>query len=160
MIWKLLCWKFYHKQDIYFADSDFMKENLYLYYCILELESNAINLQQLIIYFLWPHMKALIFFKYIHFFIYIYINVFISSLNVRVLLLVRDPRGILQSRKHRGWCPGNPDCDEPALVCSDMVADYEAAKRLRKLYPDTFRYIILEQNSYRNHFTIFSNSSF
>lgn len=34
----------------------------------------------------------------------------ISSLNVRILLLIRDPRGFLQSRKHRVWCPGNADC--------------------------------------------------
>ena len=33
-----------------------------------------------------------------------------SSLNVRILLLIRDPRGFLQSRKHRVWCPGNADC--------------------------------------------------
>lgn len=29
------------------------------------------------------------------------------SLNVRIVLLIRDPRGSLQSRKHRIWCPGN-----------------------------------------------------
>ena len=65
-----------------------------------------------------------------------------SSLNVQVLLLVRDPRATLQwvpssmlhfwynilclsvefivneffrSRKHRIWCPGQPDCDQPEV---------------------------------------------
>lgn len=62
------------------------------------------------------------------------------SLNVRVLLLVRDPRGTLQSRKHREWCPGAPDCDQANLLCADMVSDYSAAIKLQKLYPSRFRY--------------------
>ena len=72
-----------------------------------------------------------------------------SSLNVRVLLLIRDPRGTMQSRKHRLqqidlfmdmdnldkmdylpnsriWCPGNPDCDDPKMLCQDLVDDYQA----------------------------------
>jgi hypothetical protein len=44
------------------------------------------------------------------------------SLNVRVLLLVRDPRGTMESRNHRDWCPGNPDCEDPAKLCSDLVS--------------------------------------
>ncbi|XP_037089198.1 carbohydrate sulfotransferase 6-like isoform X2 [Pollicipes pollicipes] len=54
---------------------------------------------------------------------------------LRVLLLVRDPRGTLQSRGHRTWCPHQPDCDDPARLCDDLVADYWAAQRLAKLYP-------------------------
>ncbi|KAL1376348.1 hypothetical protein pipiens_016944 [Culex pipiens pipiens] len=60
------------------------------------------------------------------------------SLNVRVILLIRDPRGSLQSRKHRVWCPGRPDCDHPPTVCNDMQADYEAAVELTKQYPNKF----------------------
>ncbi|KAE8749405.1 hypothetical protein FOCC_FOCC003919 [Frankliniella occidentalis] len=61
------------------------------------------------------------------------------SLNIRVALLVRDPRGTLQSRKHRDWCPGRPDCSEPLKLCNDLVSDYSAAVRLTKLYPGRFR---------------------
>ncbi|RZC32824.1 carbohydrate sulfotransferase 5, partial [Asbolus verrucosus] len=61
-----------------------------------------------------------------------------EKLNVKVLLLMRDPRGTLQSRKHRDWCPGQPDCDKPNLLCADMVSDYSAAIQLKKLYPDRF----------------------
>ena len=83
-------------------------------------------------------------------------KIFMSSLNVRVLLLIRDPRGTMQSRKHRLqridlygycihiwiiwikwmicpnlpnsriWCPGNPDCDDPKMLCQDLVDDYQA----------------------------------
>lgn len=69
----------------------------------------------------------------------IYNNLIIFfRLNIRVLLLVRDPRGTLQSRKHRDWCPGQPDCDEPALLCADLVSDYSASIRLISKYPDRF----------------------
>lgn len=55
------------------------------------------------------------------------------------MLLVRDPRGTLQSRKHRDWCPGNADCDKPDLLCADMVSDYNAAVQLAEKYPNTFK---------------------
>ncbi|XP_059093340.1 carbohydrate sulfotransferase 1-like isoform X2 [Tigriopus californicus] len=55
-----------------------------------------------------------------------------KSLNLRILLLVRDPRGTMQSRTHRVWCPGNPDCEDPAMLCSDLVNDYKTAQHLTK----------------------------
>lgn len=60
------------------------------------------------------------------------------SLNVKVVLLVRDPRGTLQSRTHRAWCPGNPDCDQAKNLCSDLLQDYKAASQLAKDFPDKF----------------------
>ena len=66
------------------------------------------------------------------------------SLNVQVLLLVRDPRGTLQSRKHRTWCPGEPDCDRPENLCSDLVSDYHAAQQLVKEFPGRIRVIRYE----------------
>lgn len=55
-----------------------------------------------------------------------------------MVLLVRDPRGLLQSRKHRDWCPKSPDCSEPARVCADLVSDFEAAVIYKKKYPNNF----------------------
>jgi len=69
------------------------------------------------------------------------LHFFVGSLGVRVVLLVRDPRGTLQSRKHRDWCPGNPDCFEAVRLCTDLVADYSAAVRLVMKYPHRFRYV-------------------
>jgi len=80
------------------------------------------------------------------------------SLNVRVLLLVRDPRGTIQSRKHRDWCPGNPDCDDPAHLCSDLVSDYHAIKQLMKLFPgkyEVFRYEDFSMDPFNNTAKIF-----
>jgi len=80
------------------------------------------------------------------------------SLNVRVLLLVRDPRGTMQSRKHRDWCPGNPDCDDPAKLCQDLVSDYQAFKLLKKQYPGrykVFRYEDFSMNPTNNTIDVF-----
>ncbi|XP_020706956.2 carbohydrate sulfotransferase 5-like isoform X2 [Athalia rosae] len=67
-----------------------------------------------------------------------------QKLAVRLVLLVRDPRGTLQSRKHRDFCPTSPDCSDPALLCADMVSDYAVAVELQKKYPTTFRVIRYE----------------
>ncbi|XP_015522085.2 carbohydrate sulfotransferase 5 [Neodiprion lecontei] len=70
-----------------------------------------------------------------------------EKLAVRMVLLVRDPRGILQSRKHRDWCPSSPDCFDPALTCADLVSDYKVAVELLKKYPTRFKVIRYEDLS-------------
>ncbi|XP_046471357.1 carbohydrate sulfotransferase 5-like isoform X1 [Neodiprion pinetum] len=67
-----------------------------------------------------------------------------EKLAVRLILLVRDPRGTLQSRKHRSFCRESPDCSDPSLLCADMVSDYNAAVELQRKYPSTFRVIRYE----------------
>ncbi|XP_077284051.1 carbohydrate sulfotransferase 3 [Arctopsyche grandis] len=74
----------------------------------------------------------------------------------RILLLVRDPRGVLQSRRHRDWCPGQPDCDQPALLCADMVSDYVAAVRMAALHPRRFRVLRYEDLSLDPYKTVSS----
>jgi len=82
-----------------------------------------------------------------------------QSLNVRVLLLVRDPRGTIQSRKHRTWCPGNPDCDDPKMLCQDLVDDYHSYQVLKKEFPErymTFRYEDFSMNPVENTKEVFN----
>lgn len=67
--------------------------------------------------------------------------------NVRLVLLIRDPRGTLQSRKHRDWCPGQPDCDDPRALCADMEADYYAARTMLRDYPDRVKVVRYEDLS-------------
>lgn len=62
-------------------------------------------------------------------------------LGVQVLLLVRDPRGTMQSRRHRVWCPDNPDCNDPAWLCQDLISDFHTAKKFLKMFPHSFRYV-------------------
>jgi len=80
------------------------------------------------------------------------------SLNVRVLLLIRDPRGTMQSRKHRTWCPGNPDCDDPKMLCQDLVDDFHAFQVLQKEFPGrymSYRYEDFSMNPANNTAEVF-----
>ena len=63
-------------------------------------------------------------------------------MNEKILLLVRDPRGVIASRwgDVSSWCLGKPDCDDPRRLCSDMEADYYTAKIFLAKYPNNFRY--------------------
>ncbi|QQP35229.1 Carbohydrate sulfotransferase 4like [Caligus rogercresseyi] len=61
------------------------------------------------------------------------------------------------SRKHRDWCPGQPDCDEPDHLCSDLLADYSAAVALLRDYPSrfmVFRYEDFSQDPYIHSETV------
>ena len=64
---------------------------------------------------------------------------FYSFSDVRILLLVRDPRGTMASRSHRDWCPKNPDCDQPEQLCQDLVEDYMVSKELMEKYPNRIK---------------------
>ncbi|XP_046738517.1 carbohydrate sulfotransferase 5-like [Diprion similis] len=67
-----------------------------------------------------------------------------KKLAVRLLLLVRDPRGTLQSRKHTPFCQRGRDCVDAGLLCADLVSDYNAAVELQNKYPSTFRVLRYE----------------
>ena len=56
-----------------------------------------------------------------------------------MILLVRDPRGTLSSRRFRDWCPNRPDCADSQRHCDDLVSDFYFAKKLKKLFPNRFR---------------------
>ncbi|KAG8039646.1 hypothetical protein G9C98_000375 [Cotesia typhae] len=70
-----------------------------------------------------------------------------EKLGVHMALLVRDPRGLVQSRKHPKWCQDSHDCSDPALLCADMVSDYEVAVQLKDKYPQNFKVIRYEDLS-------------
>ncbi|XP_045602639.2 carbohydrate sulfotransferase 4 isoform X2 [Procambarus clarkii] len=74
-----------------------------------------------------------------------------DKLGVQVVLLVRDPRGTMQSRAHRNWCPGNADCDDPARLCDDLVNDYNTARIFTRKFPHSFRVIRYEDFSFHAH---------
>ncbi|XP_046746146.1 carbohydrate sulfotransferase 4-like [Diprion similis] len=70
-----------------------------------------------------------------------------EKLAVRMVLLVRDPRGTVQSRKHHYWCKPHPDCSDPASLCADLASDYKVAMKLLKKYPTRFMIIRYEDLS-------------
>ncbi|XP_077513836.1 carbohydrate sulfotransferase 5-like [Amblyomma americanum] len=54
---------------------------------------------------------------------------------VRVLHLVRDPRGIYHSRRGLKWCMQNAECDKASALCMQMRADLEEFRELTRLLP-------------------------
>ena len=53
---------------------------------------------------------------------------------LKIVVLVRDPRGVMNSRSSMDWCiPGF--CHDPATVCKHLQADILAAFELKKKYP-------------------------
>ena len=58
-----------------------------------------------------------------------------EKLNAHIIFLVRDPRGVMNSRgKTVQWC-NSKDCYDPELVCNDMDDDYTTALALQKQFP-------------------------
>ncbi|XP_046418496.1 carbohydrate sulfotransferase 5-like isoform X1 [Neodiprion fabricii] len=67
-----------------------------------------------------------------------------KKLAVRLILLIRDPRGTLQSRRHTTFCQASPDCSDAGLLCADLTSDYNAAVELQMKYPSRFRVLRYE----------------
>lgn len=58
-----------------------------------------------------------------------------KKMDARIILLVRDPRAVMQSRDNKKWCRREPDCYDPARLCQFMMDDYNAYRELVKAYP-------------------------
>ena len=57
--------------------------------------------------------------------------------DLKVLYLVRDPRGVMNSRLGSvDWCSRSVDCIEPQRLCNDVISDLDAFEVLKKRYPD------------------------
>ena len=57
---------------------------------------------------------------------------------MRIILLVRDPRGTMSSRRVLKYCSGKRDCDKPERLCGDLETDYHTAVKFSVKYPDRF----------------------
>lgn len=60
---------------------------------------------------------------------------------MRVVYLVRDPRGTMSSRYRANWCMKSSDCGSYVSLCADLIDDYAAALRLKRDYPSRFKYL-------------------
>ncbi|XP_018018002.1 carbohydrate sulfotransferase 5 [Hyalella azteca] len=59
------------------------------------------------------------------------------SLDLRVIHLVRDPRGTMHSRHRLDWCRA-PVCSDPSIVCDHLLLDLHHSQTLQAKYPDRF----------------------
>ena len=58
------------------------------------------------------------------------------SLNLKLILLARDPRGIMKSREKLDFCQtSNFDCMNVSKMCQDLIDDYETALALAQIIP-------------------------
>lgn len=62
-----------------------------------------------------------------------------NRLNAKIILLVRDPRAVMNSRRKLKFCLDTPDCAKPEILCQDMVNNYFSAKELIKKYPENLK---------------------
>ncbi|XP_017111312.1 carbohydrate sulfotransferase 1 [Drosophila elegans] len=60
-----------------------------------------------------------------------------EGLNLRILLIVRDPRSTMYSRINNNWCTTAKDCEVQTL-CDDMISDHRLVETLTKAYPQRF----------------------
>ena len=57
------------------------------------------------------------------------------DLSLKVIVLVRDPRGVMRSRKSMSWCD-RPTCSDVSMVCRDLDRDVNETYKLAKKFPD------------------------
>lgn len=67
-----------------------------------------------------------------------------TELNVRVVLLVRDPRAVYFSRQGLNHCNSHPDCYSMENYCKFLFDDYNNAKLLLKRFPETLKVLRFE----------------
>ena len=70
-------------------------------------------------------------------------------MNLKIILLVRDPRGVFNSRGSAlvsNWCT-DVDCASPTNECKDLLDDLENAQRLHDQYPGRIHLVRFEDIS-------------
>ena len=77
-------------------------------------------------------------------------------MNLKVVLLVRDPRGIYNSRRTgpiADWC-SSADCTSPLIGCKDLSRDVQSAFQLEKKYPGSISLLRYEDLSLEPELTV------
>ena len=64
---------------------------------------------------------------------------------LKIIFLVRDPRGVMKSRSSQAtWC-NFAECSDPGILCKNMHNDVSAAFRLRVRYPGE-QFLLMHKN--------------
>lgn len=54
--------------------------------------------------------------------------------SLKIIILIRDPRGVMHSRSSMEWCT-RKDCKDPFTVCTNLESDILATYQLKKEFP-------------------------
>lgn len=66
---------------------------------------------------------------------------------IKLVFLVRDPRGVMSSRVRMQWCINSPNCTDVDVLCDRMRSDISAIKELAKWSPGVFTIVRYEDLS-------------
>ena len=58
-----------------------------------------------------------------------------ADLSLKVIFLVRDPRGVMNSRDSMDWCSDSSACGSADVMCKDLFSDVRYANELNEKYP-------------------------
>ena len=58
-----------------------------------------------------------------------------ADLSLKVIFLVRDPRGVMNSRDSMDWCSDSSACGSVDVMCKDLFSDVRYANELNEKYP-------------------------
>ena len=58
-----------------------------------------------------------------------------ADLSLKVIFLVRDPRGVMNSRDSMDWCSDSSACGSVDVMCQDLFSDVRYANELNEKYP-------------------------
>jgi len=75
------------------------------------------------------------------------------DLALKIIVLVRDPRGVMRSRSHMNWCD-RPTCANSTRVCNDLDSDVASALKLGENYANRILLIRYEDLSIRPYQTV------
>ena len=59
-----------------------------------------------------------------------------ENINLKIIILMRDPRGIMSSRTDHDWCGKKRHCNNVTELCQQMELDLSTAVSLKKIFPD------------------------
>ncbi len=62
----------------------------------------------------------------------------VNETNIRFIYLIRDPRGIMASRKKAKFCTLPNFCYDSTELCKDQLENYKSMQVLSKNYPEKF----------------------
>lgn len=75
------------------------------------------------------------------------------ELNVKIILMFRDPRGTMTAHERINWCRASEYCRNSTILCKDLIFDFHAAQVLLKKYPSKFK-VIRFDDLYRNPYDV------
>ena len=83
-----------------------------------------------------------------------------SNANFYLILLVRDPRGVKNSRLKQDWCRIQPKCIDTSSICQDLSSDTDEFTRYKVKYPQNVWLVRYEDLTFKPYDTLYKLVAF